>query len=239
MRFSGMAFLPIVAAIGPSRRAPVKAQGMAAAIAFEEGGVRGLLHRGEAPGGPGLVLTHGAGGNCQMPLLVAAAEAFAAAGVTVLRYDLPFRQRRPTGPPSPSGAAADRAGLREAVAAMRRILTGPVFVGGQSYGGRQATMLAADEPSVADALLLFSYPLHPPGKPERLRTEHFLRLSVPALFVSGTADPFGSPDELRKAVSLIPSRTSIITVDGAGHDLKRGRFDLTAVTAAMAALIER
>ena len=212
---------------------------MAAAIAFEEGGVRGLLHQAEAPGGPGLVLTHGAGGNCQMPLLVAAAEAFAAAGVTVLRYDLPFRQRRPTGPPSPSGAAADRAGLREAVAAMRRVVTRPVFVGGQSYGGRQATMLAADEPSVAEALLLFSYPLHPPGKPERLRTEHFLRLSVPALFVSGTADPFGSPDELRKAVSLIPSRTSIITVYGAGHDLKRGRFDLTAVTAAMAALIER
>jgi uncharacterized protein len=209
---------------------------MAAAIAFEEGGVRGFLHRAEVPGGPGLVLTHGAGGNCRMPLLIAAAEAFAAAGVTVLRYDLPFRQRRPTGPPSPSGAAADRAGLRDAAAAMRRIVTGPVFLGGQSYGGRQATMLAADEPGVADELLLFSYPLHPPGKPERLRTEHFLRLSVPALFVSGTADPFGSPKELRAAVALISSRTSIITIDGAGHDLKRGRFDLAAVAAALLAL---
>jgi predicted alpha/beta-hydrolase family hydrolase len=209
---------------------------MAAAIAFEEGGVRGFLHRAEVPSGPGLVLTHGAGGNCRMPLLVTAAEAFAEAGVTVLRYDLPFRQRRPTGPPSPSGATADRAGLREAAAAMRGLVSGPVFLGGQSYGGRQATMLAADEPSVADALLLFSYPLHPPGKPERLRTEHFPRLKTPTLFVSGTVDPFGSPDELRRAAALIPAPKRIVTINGAGHDLKRGRFDLGAIVAALLAL---
>lgn len=213
--------------------------GTASVSEFAEGNVRGFLHRPENPGGPGLVLTHGAGGDCRMPLLVAAAEAFAAVGMTVLRCDLPFRQRRPKGPPSPSGAAADRAGLREAVAALRQTITGPVFLGGQSYGGRQATMLAADEPGVADALLLFSYPLHPPGKPERLRTEHFPRLSVPALFVSGTADPFGSPDELRAAVGLIPVPTRIITIDGAGHDLKRGRFDLAAGAAALLTLARR
>ncbi|HXP05153.1 MAG TPA: alpha/beta family hydrolase [Stellaceae bacterium] len=210
---------------------------MAEAIAFEEGGVRGFLHRPEKASGAGLVLTHGAGGGCRMPLLVAAAEAFREAGVTVLRCDLPFRQRRPTGPPSPSGAAADRAGLREAVAALRPTVAGPVFLGGQSYGGRQTTMLAADEPGVADALLLFSYPLHPPGKPDRLRTEHFPRITVPALFVSGTADPFGSPAELRAAVGLIPTPTRIITIDGAGHDLKRGRFDLAVVVKALLALV--
>jgi predicted alpha/beta-hydrolase family hydrolase len=212
---------------------------MASVTEFAEGGVRGYLHQPDRAGGPGLVLAHGAGGNCRMPLLIAAAEAFAAAGVTVLRIDLPFRQRRPTGPPSPSGATADRAGLREAAAALRRSVTGPVFLGGQSYGGRQATMLAADEPNVADALLLFSYPLHPPGKPERLRTEHFSRLALPALFVSGTTDPFGSPDELRAAVALIPSPTRIVPVDGAGHDLKRGRFDLPAVATALLALVSR
>jgi hypothetical protein len=210
---------------------------MAEAVAFAEGGVRGFLHRPEAAGGAGLVLTHGAGGNCRMPLLFTAAEAFAEAGVTVLRYDLPFRQHRPTGPPSPSGAAADRAGLREAAAAMRAIVRGQVFLGGQSYGGRQATMLAADEPDVANALLLFSYPLHPPGKPERLRTEHFPRFTVPALFVSGTTDPFGSPEELRAAVALIPAKTQLIAIDGAGHDLKRGRFDLAAVATALLALV--
>jgi uncharacterized protein len=210
---------------------------MAEAIAFEEGGVRGFLHRPEEASGAGLVLTHGAGGNCRMPLLVAAAEAFAKAGVTVLRCDLPFRQRRPTGPPSPSGAAADRAGLREAAAAMRAMVRGQVFLGGQSYGGRQATMLAVDDPGVTSGLVLFSYPLHPPGKPERLRTEHFPRLTAPALFVSGTVDPFGSPQELRSAVELIPAPTRIVTIDSAGHDLKRGRFDLAAVVKALLALV--
>src|SRR5580704_7407387 len=138
-------------------------------------------------------------------------------------------QRRPRGPPSPSGAAADRAGLRAAVEAVRALAPGKVLLGGQSYGGRQATMLAADEPDLVARLLLFSYPLHPPGKPERVRTEHFPQLRVPALFVQGSADPFGTPDELRAAIALIPAPTKLIAVDSAGHDLKRGRFDLAAV----------
>ena len=208
-------------------------------FSFNQFGVSGFVHRSDTPNGDGLVLTHGAGGNCNMPLLVAAAEAFCAAGLAVLRCDLPFRQRRPKGPPSPSGAAANRAGLKQAVDALRGLVSGRVYLGGQSYGGRQATMLAADEPGVAEALLLFSYPLHPPGKPERLRTEHFPRLKLPALFVSGTTDPFGSPDELRHAVELIPSPARTLTIDGAGHDLKRGRFDLAAVVAALLALAPR
>jgi hypothetical protein len=93
-------------------------------------------------------------------------------------------------------------------------------------------MLAADEPHLVDALLLFSYPVHPPGKPERLRTEHFPRLQVPCIFVHGTADPFGSPDELRAALALIAAPTQALVVEGAGHNLKRGRFDLGAVVTA-------
>jgi uncharacterized protein len=204
-------------------------------VSFEQPGIRGFLHRPERAGGRGLVLTHGAGGNCRSPLLIAAAKAFCAEGVSVLRCDLPFRQRRATGPPSPSTAAADREGLRRAVEAMRGLAPEQIFLGGQSYGGRQATMLAADEPEMASALLLFSYPLHPPGKPDRLRTEHFLRLRVPAVFVHGTSDPFGSVPELRSAVSLIPMPTEIIPMAGAGHDLKRGRFDLGPVVAALLA----
>jgi uncharacterized protein len=207
------------------------------AIAFERPGIHGFLHRPETANRDGLVPTHGAGGDCRMPLLTAAAGAFAAAGVTVLRCDLPFRQRRPKVPPSPAGAAADRAGLQQAVAAMRQLVPGRVFLGGQSYGGRQASMLAAEEPDLAAALLLFSYPLHPPGKPERLRTEHFPRLKVPALFVSGTSDPFGTPDELRGAIALIPAPTRLIAIEGAGHDLKRGRFDLGEVVFALLALV--
>ena len=202
---------------------------MATVRPFAEGEVRGFLHLPNGAAEGGLVLTHGAGGNCRAPLLLAAAEAFSAVGFVVLRCDLPFRQRRPSGPPSPAGAAADRAGLRAAVDAMRGIASGPLFLGGQSYGGRQATLLAAEEPELVSALLLFSYPLHPPGKPDRLRTEHFPRLRIPALFVQGTTDPFGTIDELRAALALIPVPKRLLPIDGAGHDLRRGRFEFDTV----------
>jgi predicted alpha/beta-hydrolase family hydrolase len=207
--------------------------GAAAVAPFEKGGVRGFLHRPERASGQGLVLTHGAGSNCTAPLLVEVAGTFSAAGVSVLRCDLPFRQQRKSGPPSPASAAADRAGLRDALTAMRDIVAGPLFLGGHSYGGRQATMLAAEEPEVAAALLLFSYPLHPPAKPAQLRTEHFPRLHLRAVFVHGTADPFGSSEEMQSAVALIPAPTEIISIAGAGHDLRRGRFDLAPVVAAL------
>jgi predicted alpha/beta-hydrolase family hydrolase len=212
---------------------------MAEIVPFENPAVRGFLHRPRQTERRGLVLTHGAGGNCKAPLLAAAADAFADAGLWVLRCDLPFRQRRPTGPPSPAAAAADRAGLKSAVEAMRELLTGAVFVGGQSYGGRQAMMLAADEPELATGLLLFSYPLHPPGRPDRLRTEHFPRLRVPAVFVQGTADPFGSITEVGTAIAQIPASTRLIPIEGAGHDLRRGRFDLAPVVAALVATPDR
>src|SRR5947208_15181004 len=116
---------------------------MASVKSFAERDVRGFLHRPNTAAERGLVLTHGAGGNCRAPLLAAAAEAFSAAGFVVLRCDLPFRQRRLSGPPSPAGAAADRAGLRVAVDAMHGLVSGPLFLGGQSYGGRPGAVLAA------------------------------------------------------------------------------------------------
>jgi hypothetical protein len=216
---------------------PINQNRMMHIVSFEMEGVRGFLHRPDGPpdhgGGAGLVLTHGAGGNCNAALLVDAAAAFGAAGLHVLRVDLPFRQRWPKGLPSPANAAADRVGLRRAVAALRAIVPGRIILGGQSYGGRQATMLAADEPGLVEGLLLFSYPLHAPGKPERLRTEHFPRLRTPSVFVHGTADPFGSIAELRLAVSLIPAPTQVLPIERAGHDLRRGRLDLDAVVAAV------
>jgi uncharacterized protein len=185
-----------------------------------------LLHEPKNPLGHGLVLTHGAGGNANAPLLIAIAEAFASAGILVRRYNLPFRQKRPSGPPHPSGAAADRAGLREAVMEMRGRITGRVFLGGHSYGGRQASMLAAEDPALADALLLLSYPLHPPGHPEKPRTAHFPALQTPALFIHGTKDDFGSIDEMRTALALISARVELHAVEAAGHDLKKGRFGI-------------
>jgi predicted alpha/beta-hydrolase family hydrolase len=181
--------------------------------------VRGVLH---PAGGPdGLVLTHGAGGNRDAPLLVAVAEALAARGVSVLRCDLPFRQARARGAPSPAGAARDREGLCAALGVLRARVAGRLFLGGHSYGGRQASMLLADEPALASVLLLQSYPLHPPGQPGRLRTEHLPRLRVPTLFVHGAADVFGTAAEIATARALIPGPTRLLSLPG-GHELGWG-----------------
>jgi predicted alpha/beta-hydrolase family hydrolase len=181
--------------------------------------VRGYVHRSVTPSGEGLVLTHGAGSNSRAPLLVAVAEALAQTGIAVLRYDLPFRQSRAFGPPRPGDAVRDREGLKNAVASLGKLVRGRVYLGGHSYGGRQATMLCADQPDLVEGLLLFSYPLHPPGKPDQLRVQHLPSLRKPALFVHGTRDPFGSPEELEAALKVIPAESRLVQVEGCGHDL--------------------
>ena len=181
--------------------------------------IRGFLHQPEQPNSHAIALTHGAGANCQSKLLTALAGAFADAGFLVLRFDLPFRQLRPHGPPFPAMAARDREGLCLAVAMLRAQVSGKVFLGGHSYGGRQATMLAADRLDLAAGLLLLSYPLHPPRKPLELRTAHFPRLTTPAIFAHGGRDPFGSHQEMRSALALVPARNMLLEIEGAGHDL--------------------
>ncbi len=181
--------------------------------------VRGFLHSPVDLNGDALILTHGAGSNCTAPLLVAVSEAFAGHGYVVLRCDLPFRQERRFGPPFPGNAERDRAGLRNAVAVLRKKVAGRIFLGGHSYGGRQATMLCAAEPDLVSGLLLLSYPLHPPRKPEQLRIQHLPNLRTPSLFVHGTRDPFGSVEEMTSALRLVPAKTELMVVEGAGHDL--------------------
>ncbi len=195
-------------------------------VPFEEGSVRGFLHEPTTSATAGLVLTHGAGGNCRAPLLVALADAFSRAGLLVLRCDLPFRQQKPFGPPAPASAAVNRAGLSDAAGVMRKLQPGRVFLGGHSYGGRQASILSAEQPDLVHALLLLAYPLHPPNKPQQLRTEHFSKLRVPAVFVHGSRDPFGTLDEMQAALALISSGAKLIAIEGAGHDLARGKFDI-------------
>src|SRR5215831_5350471 len=156
-------------------------------------GIRGFLHTHESPNGRGLVLTHGAGGNAQAPLLRALAEGFSHAGFTVLRCNLPFRQTRSFGPPGPADAARDRAGLKNAMASVKEVMgdrllagvarngdlpakgqncsSGRIYLGGHSYGGRQSSMLCAEEPGLAAGLMLLSYPLHPPRRSEQQRTQ--------------------------------------------------------------------
>lgn len=201
--------------------------------------VRGMLHRGGLPAGDdALVLAHGAGSNRDAPLLVALATALAARGLTVLRCDLPFRQARAQGPPGAGSAAGDRAGLERAVSAMRALVSGRVFLGGHSYGGRQSSMLAAEKPQLASGLLLLSYPLHPPRRPEAARTAHFDRLRSPALFVHGSRDPFGSLVALRDALRLIPGPTELVAVEGAGHALLPRGADGTGLARAIASAFQ-
>ena len=198
------------------------------ADASAEPRVRGFLNEPAQPNGDALVLTHGAGANCQSKLLTAVAGAFADAGFLVLRCDLAFRQSRPFGPPFPAMAERDREGLRRAVEVLRPLAAGRIFLGGHSYGGRQASMLAAAQPQLVAGLLLLSYPLHPPRKPTELRTGHFPQLQTAALFVHGGRDPFGSPDEMKSALVLIPALTRLAEIEGAGHELlgKKSSDDL-------------
>jgi hypothetical protein len=205
---------------------------------FQSDGVRGVLHQPDKANGEAMILTHGAGSNANAPLLVSVATAFADAGYLALRYDLPFRQQRAKGPPNPRHAAQDREGIERAFQALQSLAPGRIFAGGHSYGGRQTAMWAAERPALASGLLLLSYPLHPPGKPDQKRTNFFPELRTRAVFVHGTEDPFGSVEELRQAMALIPAPTDLLTVGGAGHDLKRAANLAGDILARFAALVQ-
>lgn len=175
-----------------------------------------------------VVLTHGAGGNRDSPLLQQVCDEWAQRGWLAVRYNLPYRRRRPTGPPSGS-ATTDRAGIVEAITVCRGLARGPLIAGGHSYGGRQTSMVVAAGEAPVDVLTLFSYPLHPPGKPERLRTEHLPDIAVPTVFTHGTSDPFGTPDELRTAAALIGGTTAVVEIASARHDLRSKTLNVPAL----------
>lgn len=196
--------------------------------------IAGIAHQPDGKPRGAVVLTHGAGGSRESVLLKKICEEWARRGWLAVRYNLPYRRRRPKGPPSGS-AATDQAGVVEAVELVRTMAKGPVIAGGHSYGGRMTSVAVADQSAHVDALTLFSYPLHPPGKPEKPRTEHFSRIEVPTVFTHGTSDPFGSIEELTAAAGLIPASTEVVEITGARHDLGSRTLDvpLLAVDAAL------
>ena len=193
--------------------------------------IAGVAHQPDGPPAGVVVLTHGAGGNRDSPLLQQVCDEWARRGWLAVRYNLPYRRRRPTGPPSGS-AAADRAGIVEAITLCRGLADGPLIAGGHSYGGRQTSMVVAAReafPVEVDLLTLFSYPVHPPGKPERTRTEHLPDIRVPTVFTHGTSDPFGTPDELRAAAALVTGTTAVVEIAGARHDLRSKTLNVPAL----------
>ncbi len=197
-------------------------------------GIAAVAHQPDGKPKGAVVLTHGAGGSRESALLKKICDEWARRGWLAVRYNLPYRRRRPKGPPSGS-AATDQAGVVEAIELVAALATGPVIAGGHSYGGRMTSMVVADGATRVDALTLFSYPLHPPGKPEKPRTEHLPRIEAPTVFTHGTSDPFGNIDELAAAAALIPAATEIVEITGARHDLVSRTLDVPvlAVDAAL------
>jgi uncharacterized protein len=173
-----------------------------------------------------LLLTPGAGSDRNHSALKAIEAAVAP--LPVARVDFPYRKE---GRRAPDRAPKLIACVREEAAVLiaeARIRPGSVALGGRSMGGRMCS-LAVAEGLAARALVLISYPLHPPGKPDNLRVDHFPNLDVPCLFVSGTKDPFGSPDELERHAKAIPGDVTHVWIDGGGHDFKR-HDDFVAAT---------
>ena len=183
-----------------------------------------------------LILAHGAGGNRDQAMLTALGAELAPRGVRTVRIDLPFRRNRPKGPPSPAGQPADRAAFAETARILE--IDGPVLWGGHSYGGRMASMAVAEGPDRPDGLVLLSYPLHPPGRPEKARTAHLPDIAIPTVLVHGRRDPFASPEELADAAALIAGPTTIVEV-AAAHDLAPAKSGAPAKAAdAVIALLD-
>jgi uncharacterized protein len=182
--------------------------------------------RRRSTGVAGLVLAPGASAGRDQPALVAIDAALAAAAVRVERIDFPYRlagRRAPDRPPVLVATIVDAA---RQLARDLGVALHEVAVGGRSMGGRMASVAVAEGLDTA-ALVLVSYPLHPPGKPERARVEHFGALTVPCLFVSGTRDAFGSPDELEAATAAIVGSVTHVWIEGGDHGL-RGKDDRVA-----------
>jgi predicted alpha/beta-hydrolase family hydrolase len=176
----------------------------------------------------GLVLAPGASAGREQPALVAIDDAVSACGVRVERIDFPYRL---AGRRAPDKAPVLIATVRNAAVSLAQVLgVAPrrIALGGRSMGGRMCSMAVA-EGLEASALVLVSYPLHPPGKPERLRTEHFGALGVPCLFVSGTRDAFGSPHELEAATTAIAGPVTHVWIDGGDHGLRSRDSQVAAV----------
>jgi uncharacterized protein len=173
-----------------------------------------------------LLLFPGAGASRDAPALVAVDEAVAA-DVPVVRADFPYRREGRRAPDRPAKLIACVRDEAAALAASAGVDPAAVALGGRSMGGRMCSMAVA-EGLPAAALVLIAYPLHPPGRPDKLRVDHFPAIEVPCLFVSGTRDPFGAPDELESHTAAITGPVTHVWVDGGRHELKGADADVAA-----------
>ncbi|HYZ92910.1 MAG TPA: alpha/beta family hydrolase [Actinomycetota bacterium] len=181
-----------------------------------------------------LLLAHGAGGDLNDELLCGVGAALTQSRVATLRFNFPYREAGRRAP----GSQAQSEECYRAVATEARRRGVPLLCGGKSYGGRIATHIAADGFDV-DRLVLLSYPLHPPGRPDKLRDEHLRDIGRPMLFIQGTRDPFATPELLTKTVAGLPTAT-LVPIEGGDHSLRvRGRKRADVVAEVAGAIAER
>jgi len=173
-----------------------------------------------------VLLAPGAGADRDQSALVDLDEALAADGFVVERMDFPYRRAGRKAPDRPEILVRAVEEAAEALADRLGVGTGRLVLGGRSMGGRMCSMAVAGGLR-AGGLVLVSYPLHPPGRPERARTEHFGSLDVPCLFVSGTRDAFGTPGELESAALAIPGPVTHVWIEGGDHGLRGKDLQVT------------
>ncbi len=184
-----------------------------------------------------LVVAHGAGGGMDQPFLVGFTRALNDAGIATLRFNFPYAEQGRRSPdPEPALRDAWRAAFETAAA---RAAGRRVVVGGKSLGGRIASMAVADGLPAA-GLVFLGYPLHPPGRPERIRDEHLYRIEVPMLFLQGTADPFARLDLMEPVLARLGDRAEYHPIEGGDHSfrVKGARVDDRAIGASLAAIAE-
>jgi uncharacterized protein len=189
------------------------------AVATPRGDVTAAWHDAE---GPTLIVGHGAGAGMDHPFIVGFCDAVAAEGIAAVRFNFPYMEAGRRSPDQSKNAIAAFRAVFEVAAGRgggRQVLGG-----GKSYGGRIASMAAA-EGMPAAALVFLGYPLHPPGKPDQIRDEHLYGLSIPMLFLHGTKDPFADPARLANVVARLGERATLVDIEGAGHSFERSRKD--------------
>ncbi len=180
--------------------------------------VSAVVHRPANPSGLAVLLAPGAGGTFETPGLVGLCDVIAKGGHTAVRVNLPYRQAGRKGTPRAERTIGPYREVAKAAAKAIEAKKGWVL-GGKSYGGRVAT-LAVAEGLKCKGLLCYGYPLHPPGKHEKLRVEHWPRVHVPVLIVQGTRDTFGGPDEFEVHLGKFPRRTTMVAVEGGDHSCR-------------------
>lgn len=189
-------------------------------IEWEDGRqVSAIAYHATKPSRAVLVLGHGAGADQRSPFMVAFASGLSSRGIHVVTFNFPYMEQ---GRSTPDAAPKLEACFRSAIRAARQIpelAAGRLFIGGKSLGGRIASLLAASPQPISDVagLICLGYPLHPPNRPEKLRTEHLERIKVPVFIAQGARDAFGSPEELKPVLAPLKAPTRLLVVEGGDH----------------------